>query len=226
MDYVKLRDNAERAGFNPLTALRSGGAAGFTTTHHPALSSSAFIGDALGQFGNALAQIDPMREATAKLEHEIKMATLANIQADTAWTKQRASLGGVPVSTGARSVTANSALAGAPITPTIETPRVTNPYPAASGMHVNPNVPNADAFEERYGDSEAGSTIAGGSVLWQDLIYNFPALGIRNPMDETVRQVYRLTKKAYDWGKPVVTSPRKKWTSQNGPMLDLQGWQK
>lgn len=101
-----MRENAEAAGFNPLTALRAGGGAGFTTTHHPALSSGEFIAQAIGGIGNAIASIDPMRDATAKLEHEIKQATLANIQADTA-SRLRAtqSIGGAPVSTGARNVT-------------------------------------------------------------------------------------------------------------------------
>lgn len=98
-----MRENAEAAGFNPLTALRAGGGAGFTTTHHPALSSGDFIAQAIGGIGNAIASIDPMRDATAKLEYDIKQATLANIQADTK-ARLRASLGGVPVSTGARNV--------------------------------------------------------------------------------------------------------------------------
>lgn len=79
-----MRQNAEAAGFNPLTALRAGGGAGFTTTHHPALASGEFIAQAIGGVGNAIASIDPMRDQTAKLEHQIKQATLANIQADTA----------------------------------------------------------------------------------------------------------------------------------------------
>ncbi len=53
VDYVKMRDNAEAAGFNPLTALRNGGSAGFTTTSSPSLSSApevlSNIGGLLGQ---------------------------------------------------------------------------------------------------------------------------------------------------------------------------------
>lgn len=92
--------NAEKAGFNPLTAIRNGGSAGFTTTvSHPALSSGAFIADAIGGIGRAISSYDPMAEATAKLETQIRQATLENLQADTA-ARLRASVGGVPVSTG------------------------------------------------------------------------------------------------------------------------------
>lgn len=48
VDYVKLRENAEKGGFNPLTALRHGGAAGHMITTHPALSSPG-AGGAIGQ---------------------------------------------------------------------------------------------------------------------------------------------------------------------------------
>lgn len=172
IDYVRLRENAEAAGFNPLTALRAGGGAGFTTTHHPALASGQFIADAMGGLGNYAASIDPMRDATAKLEHEIKQATLANIQADTA-ARLRASIGGVPVSTGARNVNVSSPLAanaGAARTPTVETPTLTNPFPTAGGLHVNPGWPDAAAAEERWGDF--GGSIYGLGLGVVDGIYN------------------------------------------------------
>ncbi|GAA4130387.1 hypothetical protein ACFFTN_15500 [Aminobacter aganoensis] len=170
---MKLRQNAEAAGFNPLTALRAGGGAGFTTTHNPALASGDFIAQAIGGIGNAIASIDPMRDATAKLEHQIKQATLANIQADTA-SRLRASIGGVPVSTGARVVKASSPLAsskvGQPLPPTVEIPTLTNPYPMGTGRLVNPGFVDAEAWETRYGDiaQEFGGLIN----LGADYIYN------------------------------------------------------
>lgn len=176
IDYVKLRENAERGGFNPLTALRAGGGAGFTTTHHPALSSGQFIAEAIGGLGNAIAQIDPMRDATAKLEHDIKQATLANIQADTAWTKQRASLGGVPVSTGARAVKAVSPLASnaalASQAPTTEVPTRTNPWPSWMSIEVNPWMPDMAAWEDSYGDNEIFSTIGSVVKTGHDAVWN------------------------------------------------------
>lgn len=121
-----MRENAEKAGFNPLTALRAGGGAGFTTTHHPSLASGGFMADALSSFGNAISSaIDPMRDATAKLEFQIKQETLKNLQADTA-ARKRASLGGVPVSTGARNLTARSPLQkGLPVASWLSAPKAT-----------------------------------------------------------------------------------------------------
>lgn len=51
VDYVRLRNEAEKAGFNPLTALRNGGSAGFSTmtTTGGALSSKDFFAEALGK---------------------------------------------------------------------------------------------------------------------------------------------------------------------------------
>ncbi|MGK7663609.1 hypothetical protein ACSQ8I_21240 [Marinovum sp. E06] len=51
VNYSQMRRDAEKAGFNPLTALQNGGAAGnatSTTTAPPALSSADFLGQALG----------------------------------------------------------------------------------------------------------------------------------------------------------------------------------
>lgn len=47
VDYVKLRDDAQAAGFNPLTALLAGGGAGYQRQFNPALSSGAFIAEAV-----------------------------------------------------------------------------------------------------------------------------------------------------------------------------------
>lgn len=193
IDYVKMRENAEKAGFNPLTALRAGGGAGFTTTHHPSLASGGFMADALSNFGSALgAAIDPMRDATAKLEYQIKQETLKNLQADTA-ARKRASLGGVPVSTGARNVKANSPLqrglpasAGVSQTPTVERPTVTNPWPMSWGMEVNPDSPDAAAIEERYGDSEILSTIYGVGQLLSDGYYTRRS-GVRREMNDAIK---------------------------------------
>lgn len=154
-----MRANAEAAGFNPLTALRAGGGAGFTTTHHPALASGGFIADALGTFGNAIASIDPMRDATAKLEHQIKQATLANIQADTA-SRLRASIGGVPVSTGARNTVQGSPLAlpkpGQPFGPQLpaapQQDQIVNPFPTWSGIEIPGWLKSGEAWENVMGD--------------------------------------------------------------------------
>jgi len=153
-----MRANAEAAGFNPLTALRAGGGAGFTTTHHPSLASGGFMADALSSFGSALSQaIDPMNDATAKLEFQIKQETLKNLQADTA-ARKRASLGGVPVSTGARKVASHSPL-GKTVTldgfeyrgsgKNGEIEDLWNVYKQPDGSYIrlpNPNIADSEQF--------------------------------------------------------------------------------
>lgn len=49
VDYQKLRRDAEAAGFNPLTALLAGGGAGYQREFNPAMSSGAFIAEAIGR---------------------------------------------------------------------------------------------------------------------------------------------------------------------------------
>ena len=71
VDYVKLRESAEAAGFNPLTALRNGGAQGFY--QGPRMSSAEFLGQALGEVGNTLysAQAAKRDEEIDNLQRDI-----------------------------------------------------------------------------------------------------------------------------------------------------------
>lgn len=84
VDYVKMAKEAQRAGFNPLTALRNGGSAGFTssTTSHPGLSSNW---DAVGQIGGALGsalekRFDPIEQKRTAVESALLDYQLAAIQ--------------------------------------------------------------------------------------------------------------------------------------------------
>jgi len=57
VDYKAMVKAAQKAGFNPLTALRNGGAAGFTTTTMPAMSSPSTldrISNAVGSFAQGM----------------------------------------------------------------------------------------------------------------------------------------------------------------------------
>lgn len=80
VDYQKLVNDATAAGFNPLTALRNGGSQAYT--REPVLSSTSFIGEALGK-GLQTAFNHKEQEAEArkeKLEIEIMEAQLERIQ--------------------------------------------------------------------------------------------------------------------------------------------------
>lgn len=61
------------------------------------------------------------------------------------------------------------------IDPTFEAPTVTNPFPKVWGASVNPNVPDASAYEERYGGSEIAEMASGAIVGGADLMHNMRA---------------------------------------------------
>jgi len=83
INYKALRKAAEKGGFNPLTALRAGGSAGFMQTHTPALASVATIGRAVANGFQAAIDYDPNAEKTAEMERQLLKAQLENIQERT-----------------------------------------------------------------------------------------------------------------------------------------------
>lgn len=90
VDYKKLVKNAQAAGFNPLTALRNGGAAGFAQTTDPGLSSSMFLADAIGNVGSAMAEA-PLRQRQKERENlrdELIRAQIDNTNAQTRFANQ------------------------------------------------------------------------------------------------------------------------------------------
>lgn len=187
VDYKRMVRDAEAAGFNPLTVLRNGGSAGYMATTHPALSSGERIGGALGHIGNFLADFDPYADQKRELESRLVEATINNLNAQTAsifppapgkpgsfnvptWaaanTEQR------PSRIAGRLSASLPASAGAPQTPTIEAPTVTNPNPISSGLYVDPDQPDAEMYETRYGDSEFWNFIDGTTIRFKDWKYN------------------------------------------------------
>ncbi|UIB81367.1 DNA pilot protein [Flyfo microvirus Tbat2_83] len=82
VDYVKMARNATRAGFNPLTALRNGGSAGFTTTTSPSVST---LPDALSNLGGVLGQslgdkLDPIQAKKRELDTALVDAQLRELK--------------------------------------------------------------------------------------------------------------------------------------------------
>lgn len=83
VDYVKMAKSAEAAGFNPLTALRNGGSAGFTSTvSHPGLSG---VTEAVSQIGGAIGsaierKIDPIDQKRQAVESALLDYQLGTIQ--------------------------------------------------------------------------------------------------------------------------------------------------
>lgn len=79
INYKKMARMAEQAGFNPLTAIRNGGSAGFTTTHHPGLSMSDRFGQAFQTIGNAIMSFDARADERAELEQQLLKAQIGQI---------------------------------------------------------------------------------------------------------------------------------------------------
>lgn len=84
VDYEAMAESASKAGFNPLTAIRNGGSAGFTNTIHPALSNMAGFGSAFSTLGNALMSFDARADERAELETQIQRATLEGLNRSNA----------------------------------------------------------------------------------------------------------------------------------------------
>lgn len=80
INYKMMARKAEQAGFNPLTAIRNGGSAGFTTTHHPGLSMADRFGQAFQTLGNAIMSFDARADERADLEQQLLQAQLERIQ--------------------------------------------------------------------------------------------------------------------------------------------------
>lgn len=171
VNYAQMVADAQAAGFNPLTALRNGGAAGYTESTTGATPFASRFADGLASAAQTFFQnYDPIADKTKEMGYRVMEAQLANLQADTDRTLR---FGQVPVREAParqqRMIGSNipkggkggplADAAGKALTPTVERPTVTNPHPTGSGMVVDPNYPDASSFEQRYGDSEIASTV-------------------------------------------------------------------
>lgn len=79
INYKKLRKAAERGGFNPLTALRAGGGAGFVQTHTPAFAGVETMANAIASGFDNYLNVDPVAAETAELERDLLKAQLKAI---------------------------------------------------------------------------------------------------------------------------------------------------
>lgn len=80
VDYLKLRRDAEAAGFNPLTALLAGGGAGYQREFNPALSSGSFVAEAISRgadtYFSHVAARDAEAEAIRDREHQKELVQM------------------------------------------------------------------------------------------------------------------------------------------------------
>lgn len=167
VDYRRMVREAEAAGFNPLTALRNGGAAGFSVTNSttPAAPLSARIADGVSGGVNAFLQnFDPYADAQREQGSRLIEAQIANLNASTAELTHRHAMTtrGNGVLSGKKSTMAELATGPDP-EPGDRT--VTNPWMTGE---VNPHYLDAEVFEARYGDSEIAQMIYGARNMWAD----------------------------------------------------------
>lgn len=85
VDYAQMVKSAEAAGFNPLTALRNGGAAGFSTSTSsgggPTFGST--LGNAVSAGVDAWQNFDPHKEERAEKEMSLLDAQIKNLNAES-----------------------------------------------------------------------------------------------------------------------------------------------
>lgn len=194
-------ENAEKAGFNPLTALRNGGSAGFTSTTTPALSPIATIAGGIGDF---LTNFDPHADQKVELESQLVKAQIGRLNSETAYYSRMDKPGSFNVPThggsaggGAKTLSGGSKSAAlsasvAPQTPTPGEPTYTNPWET---YHIDGRIRDTDAFAQRYGDSEIAQMIFGAHVGYRDYVAN------------TGNDPLKDAKRGLDAVKDVVTNP-------------------
>lgn len=84
VDYARMVRDAEAAGFNPLTALRNGGAAGFTVSTTPAAPLSARLAEGVSAGVNTfLENFDPHADAAREKGFALIDAQIRNLNASS-----------------------------------------------------------------------------------------------------------------------------------------------
>lgn len=174
VDYQKMVDSATAAGFNPLTALRNGGSAGFSTSTTRAPTASA-LPQALASVGGILGdafqnQFDPLVQKKRQLDTALvdyQLRQMKNLPDGSLY--QAGNTYGVKVSR-ANVLSPPKFRAEAKDNMPGQGIIVGGKNPEASslgwgnnryGWFHNPNWPDAAQWENIYGDSEIGSMAYG-----------------------------------------------------------------
>lgn len=154
-----LVEDAEAAGFNPLTVLRAGGGASYNAgaamapLSRPApvkqapLGAGAYMGQAVSQFGrDFMANFDPFQDDKRELESQLVAAQIANLNASTARLQSQSF--NVPVRTaGATEQT------GPNLTRGWDDPTAMKPLMDMNGVPINIGPGSAaEDWEQEYGE--------------------------------------------------------------------------
>jgi hypothetical protein len=146
--FVRMRNAAQRAGFNPLTVMRATGGQGFTGL--PTISKAAAFGNAAAGIFDAVRQspIDKYNKQVRDLELEQRLAEVA-IAKQTVGAMSKATAKGITKGNNPEATNSRTA--------------VTTP----AGIISPANVSDAEAYEQRYGDIV--QEVAGVGILLSDL---------------------------------------------------------
>ena len=183
-DVLKnLVDDAQEAGFNPLSVLRSGGggsynaAAGLAPLSATPISRSAPVRQAPGQTSvlgaaassaatNFLQSYDPFADQKREQEYRLVESQIAALNASTL-SGARYGAASYPTGNIEPRASGKAGVLGVPSKPSVGEVTVTNPWET---LTVDPNARDASAAEERYGEI-LGSGY-GGYVLARDWLNN------------------------------------------------------
>lgn len=185
VNYKALRKNAEKGGFNPLTALRGGGSAGFVKTHSPAMASLGTMAKALAAGYQTDYFRDPRAEETAELERQVMAAQLKNIESGTRLNEKQLSAPARVAGSRSRPLR-DDPNPGVPDQPGRNPTMYTTPAgtDGTGWWHSDPDAPDTEYWEDRYGDF-LGGIIGGTITAGRDTGYNI--------------------RRAYEWGKANTT---------------------
>lgn len=181
VDYARLRDEAIKGGFNPLTALRNGGSAGFSVVSRPSIyQEQTPLGYGLGQvakgaFSMYQGYMSGVQSQANFAKQQSAELRLIDAQINELNRRGRTGKGGLG-SVLSTVVGDTKAQYLSPLAAEIGRSTVTNPFAMSSKIVVNRDQPDAEMFQTRYGESELAEMAYGGSVAWSDLKANFPII--------------------------------------------------
>lgn len=172
--YSHLVEDAEAAGFNPLTALRNGGganynaAAGFAPLSRKAPVRQAVGGspggDALTGLGDFLSNFDPFADQKREQEYRLVESQISALNAGGLSNIPR---GAGSYATGGleRRLSGQGGVLGKPAKWEAGDVSVTNPFQTRD---VDANWSDAATWEQRYGEpgSWVGGVVVGGADTW------------------------------------------------------------
>lgn len=162
-----LRNEAQAAGFNPLTALQATGGNGFNNQPQgPVLSTAEVLANGLGDLAETWFNQDKVErdEQMERIKLETMQAELENVNARTDALKDRPFGSSIPTYEASDTAPAQAVpLESKPGT-------ATDPRDIGEGSWLNPRLADAESAEARYGD--IAQEMKGGANLINDTIYD------------------------------------------------------